>query len=419
MVWIVAIGLERRLRAAATTAVMVMVVVCAPGLAAGQGLSAGQDKDVGIESANGDYRLQIGALIQMDGRFAVDDPLHLVTDTLLLRRVRPILQGRVAKYFDFRLMPDFANSTVVLFDAYLDTRFSNAFRLRVGKDKTPIGFEQLLAAYSLLFPERTLATNLVPNRDVGIQLQGEVRGGLVSYAGGLFNGVPDATNGDTDSNSTKELAGRVTTRPFVTTSVAALQGLGFALAGSHGRQAGALPSFRTTDQQLFFAYSPAATADGIRTRVSPSAFYFYKVIGAFGEYVRSAQAVSNGTSRADLAHTAWEATASVVATGEPASDRGVTPQHLFDPANGTWGALQIAARYSTLRIDPHVFAVGLATAGASREATAVGVSAIWYLNPYVKYVLSAERTVFDGRSDGPRKAEHAIVFRVQLNFQPS
>jgi phosphate-selective porin OprO/OprP len=362
-----------------------------------------------IESPDQDNKLQLGALVQADGRFAPDDPLHAVTDTFLMRRVRLIVQGRAWRFFEFRIMPDFAGSAVVLFDAYLDTKFSNAFRMRVGKDKTPIGLEQLYADYSLLFPERTLATNLVPNRDVGVQAQGSVAHGVLSYIAGVFNGVPDGTNGDLDSNSAKDLVGRATLR---------LGALGLAVAGSTGDQAGELPSFRTTAQQVFYTYAPGVRADGNRTRVSPSAFFYRKWLGAFAEYVRSSQAVGHGGEAVDVVNRAWEATFSFVVTGENATDRGVTPARPFNPDQHQWGALQIAARTSSLTVDPRAFAAGLAGSHANQQADAVGVAVIWYATRHVKHVISYERTVFDRDPNGLRRPEHAVVFRAQLNLQP-
>ena len=310
-------------RSAIVPALAVVIFIGTSGPARAQGSGP-----ITVEGA--DYTLQLGALIQVDGRFAIDDPLNAVTDTFVLRRVRPILQGRVAKFLDFRLMPDFGNGSVVLYDAYFDTRFSDALRLRVGKDKTPIGLEQLQNDYSVLFPERTLATNLVPNRDVGIQAQGTVAGGLISYVGAVFNGVPDAANGDVDTNRGKDAVGRVTVQPFARSSGRGV--LGLALAGSTGDQAGALPSFKSTDQQVFFSYAPGAVADGARTRVSPSAYFYRRAFGAFGEYVRSTQAVSKGALHGDVANTAWETTVSLVVTGETATDRGVMPRRRFDPS---------------------------------------------------------------------------------------
>jgi phosphate-selective porin OprO and OprP len=111
------------------------------------------DNGLSVASGNGDNIFQLGGLVQIDGRFAPDDPLEQVEDEFVMRRVRPIMQGRIAKYFEFRLMPDFGNGTTVLYDAYFDVRFSQAFRVRIGKDKTPVGLEQLYSDYAF---ERTV-----------------------------------------------------------------------------------------------------------------------------------------------------------------------------------------------------------------------------------------------------------------------
>jgi phosphate-selective porin OprO/OprP len=373
------------------------------------GVEVHWDNGVSINSPDRENMVQFGALLQVDGRFDVSDPTSAVIDTFLPRRLRPILQGRVAKYFEFRLMPDFGGGTTVLFDAYFDTKLSDTFRIRVGKDKTPLGYEQLQSDYSLVFPERTLVTDLVPNRDIGIQARGVFAGGHLSYDGAVFNGVPDGTNGDIDTNGSKDLAGRLALK---------LGGLDLAIAGTEGRQTGALPSLKSNAQQTFCSYSTTATANGTRTHVSPAASFYYKAIGAFAEYIRSTQAVSKGIVTGDITHTAWEVTGFVVATGEHTSDRGVTPRRRFDPAQGTWGALQLAARYASLSVDPLAFSRGLMATGSSRTAKAAGVDATWFTSSYVKYVLSYERTLFDDNPDGPRKPEHAIIFRLQFALEP-
>lgn len=363
-----------------------------------------------IESPDGENTLQFGALVQLDGRFDVGDSTSAAINTFVLRRVRPILQGRVAKVFEFRLMPDFGNGTTALYDAYIDTKLSSAFRVRVGKDKTPLGYEQLLPDYGVVFPERTLVSSLVPNRDLGVQAQGDLARGRLKYVVGAFNGVPDGTSGDLDENNGKDAGERLTLK---------LGGFGVAMGGTQGRQAGTLPSFKTAAQQTFFSYSHGTAADGMRTRVSPAAFVFYKAWGAFAEYVRSTQAVTKGAVHADVANTAWEVTAVVIATGEWASDRGVAPARTLGSGSGNWGALQLAARYGALAVDRRVFVLGLAAAGASRTARAIGVDATWYPNAFVKGVLSYERTAFDEASGSLRRPEHAIVFRFQLNLQPT
>src|SRR6266853_527887 len=369
-----------------------------------------------ISTADVANEFQAGAVIQLDGRFGLDDPDHDVSDTFVMRRVRAIFQGRVSKYITFRLMPDFGNGQAIVPDAYVDVRFSRAFRIRFGKDKTPVGLEQLYSGPYLLFPERSLLSNLVPNRELGVQAQGDL--GAVSYIVGVFNGVPDALSGALDTDTRKDLAARVTVRAFTRTA-GALQGLGVAAGATHGHESGALPSYHTTKQSVFFAYAPATSADGSRARVSPSVFYYYKSFGGFAEYAHNTQAVRGAAAHVDLTHTAWDFTGSYVLTGEATSERGVMPQKPFDPAQHHWGAVQIAVRYSRLDLDPSAFSAGLATSTSSQAARAMGIAATLYAGAFTKYVLSFERTVFDDGLQSHRAPENALVFRLQLSLQPS
>jgi phosphate-selective porin OprO and OprP len=242
-----------------------------------------------IQSPDGNNRLLFGIVSQLDGRFSVDDPLP-ITNTFAMRKVRPTLSGRVGRYFDFKIMPDFGNGTATITDAYVDIRFSPKLRVRAGKDKTPVGYELLQGDAFLLFPERALASSLVPNRDVGVAVQGDL-GPKVFYAGGIFNGVPDGASSttDVDTNQGKDAAGRLVVQPFRSSSATAggLSGFGFQVGASIGKQSGALPTFRTSVGQTYFAYSANTAADGTRTRVSPAVFYYYKALGAFAEFMRT------------------------------------------------------------------------------------------------------------------------------------
>jgi phosphate-selective porin OprO/OprP len=386
-----------------------------PATAAG---SAASDGFV-IQFENGEYKLILGMVAQADGRFSLDDPKPII-NTFTIRKIRPTFTGRMTRWFAFKVMPDFGNGTAVVQDAYFDIRFSPAFRLRTGKDKTPVGYELLEGDAFLLFPERALASSLVPNRDIGIQAQGDIAGGKLLYSAGVFNGVPDGTSSTTelDTNNAKDVAGRFLVQPFKSAQApaGALNGLGFHVGGSVGRQFGALPSFKTSVGQTYFSYSTAAAAAGVRKRVSPAVFYYYKSFGAFAEYMRSAQPVAKGGVQTRVTNQAWEVTASFLVTGEAASYSGVRPKHNFDPTNGHWGGLQLLGRYTTLKVDPAAFTAGLAAANASRQARSFTIAANWYPTAYIKYYVTFERTVFDGNAAGPRPAENVILVRAQLGF---
>ncbi len=391
-----------------------------PGVAPPVRVIAGQD-GFAIESGNGEYRLQIGLLAQADGRFAAEDDSQAISDTFALRRLRAYLRGRILRRFEFYFNPDFAGSTLVVQDAYLDTIFAPAFRVRVGKGKTPFGLERLHSASNLLFLERALPTSLVPNRDIGVQALGDVNGGVISYLAGVMNGVPDGGSGDLDANDGKDVSARVIVRPWTRQVTSAFRGFGVAIAGSTGKQTGAaaLPTLRTpTLQQTYFTWATGALADGRRTRYSPQVFFFRGPFGGWAEYVHTTLPVTRAGVTADVDNNAWQVAGSWMLTGETATDAsaGIRPGAIFEPSTGHWGALQIAARIHELEVDQAAVDLGFAGAGASRKAQAWTVGLNWYLTANVKYVLNFERTVFDDDRDGARPPENGIAFRTQLNF---
>ena len=373
-----------------------------------------------IESGNGDFRLQIGLLLHADGRFDFTDSSGQVPDTFLLRRLRPYFKGRFARRFEFYLNPDFALGTIVVQDMYIDTVFAPSFRLRAGKGKTPFGMERLHPASNLMFMERALPTAVAPNRDIGIQGLGDLHGGMFSYLGGVMNGVADGGSSDLDTSDGKDFSGRFIFRPFDRKAAHPLRGFYVAISGGAGKQTGTpLAAFRTqTLQQPYFSYATGAANDGTRKRYSPQVSYYHKRFGGFSEYVHSEAPVRRGTVRDDIAHQAWQVAGSWVLTGEDATDAGpgVRPRANFDFGNGHWGALQITARYHTLRIDDEAFTLGFAAAGASRKAESWTAGLNWYLTPNFRYTFNFERTVFDDNAPGARPTENGLAFRTGINF---
>jgi len=386
--------------------------------AAPQPVTAGFDNGFFVQSADGSTRLTLGLSAQADGRFSLDDPPP-ITDTFTLRKLRPTLTGRLTKYFEFKVMPDFGNGTAVVQDAYFDTIFSPAFRVRVGKDKTPVGYELLIGDSNLYFPERALASSLVPNRDLGVQAQGDLAGGRVTYAGGLVNGVPDGTSSttDLDTNDDKDFAARVVVQPWRSANgSSALSGLGFHVGGSAGTQANGLPSFKTSVGQTYFSYASDVAADGQRTRVSPAAFYFYKSFGTFAEYVVSTQDVARHGVTQPVSNHAMEITVAYLLTGEAAGTGIPRVKRPFDPAAGQWGALQVLSRFSHLEIDGDVFVYNLQAPGSSGRADQWTFAANWYPVQFIKWYVTYERTTFDKNVVGARPIENVILFRAQVAF---
>lgn len=98
----------------------------------------------------------------------------------------------------------------------------------------------------------------------------------------------------------------------------------------------------------------------------------------------------------------------------------MTPARPFDPAKHQWGALELAARYSQVTVDPDAFRRGLADPAVSAsDAKAYTVGLNWYLNRSVKAQFNWERTDFDrSLKFGADKRDHEDVFltRFQIAF---
>ena len=380
-----------------------------------------------IKSADGKFAVRLKGLVQTDGRFFLSDSAVPATNTFFLRRARPILEATVGKYLEMRLQPDFGQGTTVLFDAYTDVKVSPAFAIRVGKFKPTVDLERLQSAGDIVFAERAMATNLAPNRDVGLQLSGDLDSGLVAWQAGVFNGVPDLGNGDGDVSDAKDFAGRVFLQPFKTGT---LRGLGIGIAGTTGIERGStaapqLAGYRTAGQQTWFRYISSTTApagnvfaDGRRQRVAPQAYFYTGPLGLHGEYIQSWQAVSRaGFVTTKLKHTAWQATGSYFLTGEKNSWRSAAPKKPFDPKAGSFGAVEIAARYGELSIDDATFPTFANPANTPSKAKAWAVGLNWYLAKSIKAVVDYEHTTFaGGAATGDREPESFVATRVQYSF---
>ena len=126
------------------------------------------------------FDVRLRGYTHFDARYFTEED-DSFTDTFIFRRVRPIVEGSLGGVADFRIMPDFANSSLVLQDAWLNLKYFPLANLQVGKFKAPFGLERLQSATAMTFVERALPTQLVPNRDLGMMLHGQYGEGLIQW----------------------------------------------------------------------------------------------------------------------------------------------------------------------------------------------------------------------------------------------
>ena len=251
-------------------------------------------------------------------------------------------------------------------------------------------------------------------------LHGDLAGGVLSYAAGLFDGAPDGGSVDLDINDGKDVAGRLFLSPFKRGRTA-LKDLGFGIGGTTGRQTGALPAYRSGGQVSLLTLVQGITADGTRNRFSPQLSFYSGRFGLMAEYAWSESWVRKASAgtRARFSGEAWEATATLALTGEKASYAGLRPSEAFEPGTGKWGALELAARVNGIEIGTEALREGIVDPAKSiRKAFAWAVGVNWYLNRNVKQVVDFERTTFNGGAANAtdRPAENALFIRTQVAF---
>ncbi len=402
-----------------------------------------------IRSEDGNYSLKIGGYAQAVAReFATNGNNQGYGSSIIPRRVRLMIQGTVARDFDFFIQPEFGYTNtyssitataptayaVGLQDAWAYWKYFPWATVKAGKFKTPFDLENLQDTRYTAFTEIGLTGNLSPQRDIGVQLSGSLFDDTVNYAGGLFDGAADRENsyggfaaapGDTNE---KAGVGRIFLKPFKDTNIEPLKGLGVGYAVSYGKVKGTdIPSYFSTGQAPVFTYNSTVSAAGPQIRTSPQAYYYYKSLGILAEKVNSQEELEykgSGTQiyRDKPTNRAWEVTGSYVLTGENASYNGVTPDHDFDLSSGHWGAFELVGRYGELKLDSSIFSESFANLNTSiSKENTWGTGINWYLNRNVKLAADFEQTKFrrgavDGPSGDDRKTENVFTGLAQLNF---
>jgi phosphate-selective porin OprO and OprP len=411
----------------------------APGLSSPGTIKAGPS-GFSFQSADGANVIRFRGNLAVDGRWFSDKSTPITADTFLFRKVRPYIEGTLDNIYDFRFMPDFGNGKTIIVDAFVTARLEPWLAIQAGKFKGPVGLERLQPDQYNRFMELGFPSSLVPNRDLGVQVGGDLLHGALGYAVGIFDGNTDGNSTDAnaspdvDNDGKKDTEARLFAQPFLNSGIYALKGFGIGIGGTYVNSTGnagntLLASYKTPGQNTFFTYRTGATAtfaDGRRERWTPQAYYYVGSFGAIAEYAQSSQDVSRQLTTTvkrsgRIDNSAYQLSLSYFLTGETETYNSFTPLTTFHPGRPGWGAWEIVARYHELKIDSDAFTGGgnsfADPATAPRKARAVGVGVNWYLNQNVKWVLDFERTRFDGGAvSGDRPDEKALTTRFALTF---
>jgi phosphate-selective porin OprO and OprP len=370
-------------------------------------LQAAWQNGLRLDSADGAVQLKISGRVQTDyaalsGDQAVVDQVGSLDDGSLFRRARLRVSGTLYTHGIFMAEYDFAGGDADFADVWVGLqKLPWIGRVRVGHMLEPYGLESLSGNNYHHFIERGLSAAFFPYRNNGITINNTWLDGMGTWAIGAYQSVPNNANFTT--NSKYAATARVTLNPI------------YADGGARWLHLGVAYSYRKPDAESVryssrpesfvapvFINTGAMPADRVDL-IGGELAAVHGPLSLQAEYQMAGihtldQDRFTGVGDVDL--DGYYVTVGYFVTGEHRTySRGsgvfsrVIPKRNFDPANGGWGAWEVAARYSTLNLND-----GPVEGGELTDWT-LGVN--WHINPNIRVMANYVRADLEdvGESD--------------------
>ncbi|MBF0216836.1 MAG: porin [Candidatus Omnitrophica bacterium] len=336
---------------------------------------------------------------RMRGRFGK------VKDDGEMRRARFSMSGNAYKDFFYKLEYDFVSDPVSLKDAYIGYKgIPYLGSVQAGHFYEPFGFENIVSTNYLQFVEYGLPVAFSPVRNAGIMLFNDAFEQRMTWATGVFRDADDT--GRLTSNESNWTS-RVTALPWYEDEGAKLLHVG----GSY--------SLRYPEDTVRYASRPEShlspnfvDTGNIKARsvnlYGTEAAVVLGPLSFVSEYQGSVVDQSGFGSHRDL-HGLY-AYGSFFLTGEHmpySKTQGLftrlKPHHNFSISDGTFGAVELVARYSYLDLKDE------GVSGGILSDSTIGIN--WYLTPNVKAMIN----YIHANLNGVGRADIALT-RIQVDF---
>ncbi len=346
------------------------------------------------------------------GRLMIDATHYDYNDAqvtgLEVRRARFFSKGSVAPRISYKLQLDFAGGKVAFKDAYI--RCGNlpyiGGNMTIGNQTDPLSLEQNTSSKYITLMERSLPTSLFHKRAAGIGYSNtKLLHGRLGIQASWLDPLGGSLKAPNLKGYTKSATIKISAMPWLKSNDNLVyMGVGY--------------STRTLDNNLAFKVHPeshlAPTAiSGAVPQVSSYRLlnfdfaWVFHALSIQGEYMTNAYQQDAGQSATAAS---FYGTISYFITGEHRHFKNaasgfsrIHPKHNFDPANGQWGAWEVALRYASMDLS------GLFDLNPIRDIT-LGVNA--YLNPYTRVMYNFIRSNY-GTAD---KMANIHQVRFQIDF---
>lgn len=372
------------------------------------------DNHAFLRSVDGSFETQIGGYAQLDFR-GYQSGNH-PPNTFLVRRARLALEGKVSRYFDFKVEGDFADTaSTLLRDSYVRIHRIDEFQMAFGQFRVPISQEEIRSDTFQDFVERSMVNNLVPSRSPGIAASGVIRHGFFEYQIGAFNGKGLLVS---NNNGTPETAIRLRFTPWKSGHNFFSRGFSFGGAFTQGRSLGGTSVRGQTESRSTSFFVPD-TINGKYIRANGELTWLLGPAAIRAEYDQTNQRRDNlgfgGGNLPGVVAKGYTAQFTYLITGEDKPEAAaVAPRHnLFGDGNGRqgFGAWELKFRYANLQVADGT--------PKSNRAESLYFGPNWYLNRYVRYMLDMGFERFKDPVRSPRPGDNTffvVLSRVQVAF---
>jgi phosphate-selective porin OprO/OprP len=390
---------------------------------------------------NGDFTFKPRGVLQVD--YAAYDERaggYDFSGGTDIRRARFGFEGTAFRKFKWRLDAEYVKQQVNLLDAYISYALSPRFTLTAGQHKTPYGLEANTSDANNTFLERSLASNAFgavgAERRIGLSLAYTTD--RLNATVGVFGAGEAITRNAASRDEPYGVNGRLTWEPILDTGRVVHLGVsGYHVTNlaANGVTIADRPNARVDGGNLLsVALTGTAPQGGAQTGVKTADYVGVEgafVFGPFsvqGEY--GALALDRYAAASTLNFSGFNIFGSFFVTGESRSFKGgnvdkLKPFNDFNPGDGHWGAVEIAARYDQLDLTDPALALPTSLSPANpggRKAHSWTGAVNWYLNPNLRAAFNYVR--FFGRNSalvtpsavvGTAKGD-IFATRLQLDF---
>lgn len=374
--------------------------VCwALGLGAAQaeeGFSAGAN---GLEFESGAVRATLGGRVHLDAASVDDGGTN--TDDEEVRRARLELAVRFGDNWRLRVDREFTNG-----GAWRNLWLGYAgedFNIKAGNFIAPFSMEDVGSSNDTMFMERSLVQALAPGFGVGVG--GSYEGRHFSIAGGYFGDAIDVED-NIQAEKGDGVAVRATWSPVERRSNTFHLGLGLE------RREFGNGDVRRISTGPEASLAPTILSTGSIANPDTSTGYNLEAAYSVGPVLLQGQFVSTELQRsvgADLGFDGYYAQTGWIITGERHEYGDATGVFRGPRPRNAWGALELAARYSSLDLSE----AGAPNSGEADDVTA-GVN--WYIGRNFRLAANYVHSEVDAINPALDRDVDTVQARAQVDF---